>query len=115
MLEKYLEKYKQAATLELVIKAVRELQNTEVISFLRMKGRTVLQIAANPIENAALSGTFSAGYQACLDDLEDFASLVQPVSEGKDGKKAPTADFGAKKFLINNNLMTEEEYGKLNQ
>lgn len=112
--KKELEKYRNdSAVVNLITSIIRDLNVTEVLKFLRLKGRVFLKFADNPIQNAALQAAHSSGYQQALDDLEHFVDFFITAPATQANFKSPTATFGAISSAINRGDISKEDLDKL--
>lgn len=113
LLEKELAKFKaanNAGIIKLITSVLSDLHHAEIFKFLRLKGRVKLNFASNPIENAALNGAHAAGYQQCVDDLENFLDFFVLQTTEFRQPKAPSILFGALKRALDKGDITQEEY-----
>lgn len=83
------------------------LENSKLLSYLRGAGLRSLQNSLTDVNVAALSGSYAAGWQACLDLLVDFKDIViRPLLEVQDN---PRADFGSLDKAVADGDLTKEE------
>ena len=116
LLEKELAKFKAAnnqGIITLITSVLADLHHAEIFKFLRLKGRVKLNFSENPVENAALNGAHSAGYQQCIDDLENFLEFFVLQTTEFRQTRPPVIMFGALKKALEKGDITQKEYDEL--
>lgn len=116
LLKKELVKFKgNDKVVSTIAAALKDLNEVEVIKLLRLKGRATLYLSEHPIENAALQGARSAGYQEALDDLTNFIDFFIVDVPQKQSNNLPAATFGGLRAAKARGDLTEEEYARINK
>lgn len=114
LLQAALAKYKgNQAIITLITSILRDLETSQVLEFLRLKGRATLTYSMHPIENAALMGARSAGYNECLDDLINFVQFFIEDRVIGDVPTLPVPNFGGYKAALDKGTISKEEYEQL--
>lgn len=116
LFKRELDKFHSSATQDSLLTAIKDsltnLQNLEIIKFLRLKGRCILTLSPNPIEDTALNGARSSGYQECLDDLENFIDFFILVPQAPALKSSFQADYGGMKSAFLRGDISKDEYDR---
>lgn len=93
-------------------RSILELLNTSGFTeYLRAKGNIPAYDPSNDVVTQANKGSYSAGYNACLDDLISFVEeVVMPI---ENTGKMPISSYGAHEAMKDSGRFTPEEIEKI--